>query len=207
MNWYGLHKKAAAWYQFGDTVTLYHGTNERNLREILATGLIVPPNPEQVAKDVLARYGFTEADVPRYVWEEDVKYRRSTPYVYCTTYKDQAKMYAAGAAHGGEIENSITKNIARWLESEKKGVPKMPTYRPVLITLELPWGKAKFNRTTDEMKEIIVRMNDWVNRHDGKIPFAPEGATLYDELNEINLEAVLTEPTPASYITAWEMLV
>ncbi len=207
MNWYGLHKKTAAWYQFGDTVTLYHGTNDRNLKSILSSGMIMPPDPIQIANDVLARYGLTKSDVPRYVWEEEVKYRIKTPYVYCTTYKAQAKMYAAGAAHGGEIENSITKNIARWLESEGRDFSAQPTYRPVVITLELPWAKARFHRSIEEMREVVVKMGQWVNEHNGRIPFAPPGATLYDELEEINNEAVLTEPLPASYITGWEVLV
>ena len=109
MNWY---KKAALWYEFKPTVTLYHGTNQKFLPLILKEGL-KPIQPQQLINSIFEQYNLNKSNMPDYLWKYELNYRQNNPRIHLTTSKDQASSYAQSTANTGygEFEHIIIKNI------------------------------------------------------------------------------------------------
>lgn len=202
MSWY---VKAEAWHQFGPTITLYHGTNERNMESIRQAHAIVPPDPDKIIDRVLRQYGFTRGDVPNYIWRNELVYREGKRSIFCSTSKDTASRYAQSHKYGGEIENSVTNLLVAWATMEKvKQIEPEPS-RGIVLTIEIPWEKTQHWRSMDELREVYKNMEALSQKPNFKL-YNPPGWTLKDELDSIDFEVRVTEPIPMELITKWEFV-
>jgi len=188
MNWY---KKADMWYKFALTITLFHGTTEDNMKSILQDGL-KPFDPEETIDKTLKEYGFIRQDVPSYIWEEELRYRKTTPHIYLTTSKQQAKEYADTSY--GEFQRTIVDRLIEWQKKKGKTLQK-PESKPVVITIDLPWDMVKGRNDLKEIyNNIIYHKDDLIEKHE----------TLENFLDSITYEFTSDKPIPKEYIVKWE---
>jgi hypothetical protein len=192
MNWY---KKAEQWYRFAPTITLYHGTTEDNLRSILKEGF-KPFSPDQALEEILQEYGFSKNTVPEWIWKYELEYRKQKPYIFFTTSKKQAKAYASKSY--GEFKNSIVDVLKQW--KKEQGVEiKKKTYKPVIITIDVPW---KFVQSDIDLKNIYQNIINHKKYIEEKL--SHKNKTLEDYLSSMSLEFFAKNPIPTKYITNWE---
>lgn len=188
MNWY---KKADSWYKFAPTITLYHGTTEANLKSILQEGL-KPFDPEKTVDETLGEYGFTRQNVPYYIWEQELRYRKQTPHIYLTTSKEQAKQYSDKSY--GEFKRSIIDLLIEWQKEQGKIIQK-PESKPVVITIDIPWEAVKGRADLKEVYERVINIKDeLLKKHE----------TLEGFLESIPYEFIADKPIPKEYMVNWE---
>lgn len=195
MNWY--KKSQSEWFNLAPSITLYHGTSEKNLQSILKEGL-QPISPDKIADQILQNAGYDRSSVPEYIWQGELKYRQEDPRIHLTTYKKQAADYARSAAKGhGEFSYIILQYLNEWLEEQKKEKVPMDTSKPVVLTIELPWNKVKSHKSFEEYKEIVERIKD-------NPSFLDEGQSAEDYMKTIAYEFSTAETIPLEYVKKWE---
>jgi len=190
MNWY---KKAEQWYKFAPTLTLYHGTTERNLLSITKNGF-KPFNPEEVIDQTLWEYGYTRDMVPEWIWKDELNYRKDRPYIFFTTSKKQAKSYADKSY--GEFQSSIANALIAWRKEGGISLSKKE-YKPVVVTIDVPWEMVDGHKSVAELKEIYQNI---LSKQDSLLG----DETLEEFLNNIGYEYWAKNPIPKEYITEWE---
>ena len=193
-NWY---KKAAAWYKFDSSITLYHGTNENNLRSILKNGFNVF-EPDNLIFQILSKYNLSKKDIPEYIWKRESDYRKEVPYIYFTTSKEQARQYAKSSTQAGEFENNVFQLLKKWLEIEKQIKIEAPIYKPVVITIDVPWAKVKTHKSMTELKEII---NNILKNKDELLM---ENETVEDFLSNLAFEFMISGHLSKEFIVRYE---
>jgi hypothetical protein len=195
-TWY---KTAAEWFKMEPTITLYHGTNERNLRKIQEEGF-KSFKPKSFVDEILGRYGMTRADVPDYIWQSELNYRKQNPNIHFTTSRSQAQAYAEGAAYGGEFETNVVKLLRDWMKEEKGIDIEVPEERPVVITVNLPWDYVKTHKSMDELKQVVSNV---VNNQENLLD---EWQTLEEFLSDVAYVFIAQEEIPPDYIVNTEFL-
>jgi hypothetical protein len=196
MNWY---KKAEEWHKFTPTITLYHGTNDNILNKILKNGFI-PVKPDLLVEQILNKYNLTKKDIPEYIWKGEYLYRKEKPYLHFTTSKEQAKSYAKSSILAGEFEGNILRLLRAWLKQNKKINIEIPEYKPIIITIDVPWEKVKSHKSMSELKEIVQNVLKSEN------DFLMEGETVNDFLNNLEFEFMISEPLSKEFIKKYELV-
>jgi len=192
MNWY---KKAELWYEFSDTITLYHGTTDQNLKSILQEGHIKPFDPNTAINEILNEYNFIKDNVPEWIWKYELDYRKNTSHIYFTTSKQTAKQYADKSY--GEFKNTIISNLIEWQRQENNIIQKKE-YKPIIITIDVPWNMVEGQHDIMELKSIYEGIIKNTNT------LLEQNQSLEDFLLEINFEYVAKKPIPKEYIIKWE---
>jgi hypothetical protein len=195
-NWY---KRAAEWYKFAPSVTLFHGTNENSLQTILKNGFN-SIKPETLINQILSKYNLSKKDIPDYIWKEELNYRKENPYIHFTTSKEQAKEYARNSLQAGEFENTIIQLLKEWLEKEKQIKIDIPVYKPVVITVDVPWDKVKTHKSMSELKEVI---NNVIKNKDELLM---ENESIEAFLSNLGFEFMISDTLPKDYIIKYDFI-
>ncbi|MCK9458435.1 MAG: hypothetical protein M0R80_02180 [Proteobacteria bacterium] len=142
------------WYEFKDTVELYHGTSSA-LLPIIKTNGLVPPDEclESYAIKIIKSYGVAASpQLMEWIHKYAISSRANEPnnkianVIYLTPKFENAKNYAKSThKFGGEMAADIWRAI-NVIESKKRGLPKMqeiipPIYKeshPVVLEVEIP---------------------------------------------------------------------
>ena len=180
------------WWEFGDTMTLYHGTSDQMLDKISKEGLKAPINAVDYAIEVLKDYEdqinlkkmteLVKQDVGGYRGFEPGEKSKS---VYFHLDFDRAAQYAeAYAEHGGEIAYQVFNIVKRYAAVQ---MPRWVNAKPVVLIVEVPY--------------------DWVNHygHDFKTIYqnvTKSGSVNTKELDDISthIEARIERDIPPSMI-------
>jgi hypothetical protein len=194
INWYRLSE---AWYHFGPTITLYHGTNNKALEDISRNG-ILPVQVEKAVAEAVKQFGYDPMDVPTWIWQGELSYRKNVPEIHLTTLKSQAIAYAQGSHYGGEIGTSVTNNMIAWLKENGKQA-SVPPLSPVVLTVELPWEKIQ---EWNSLRENLVGAHDRMKEAIEAGHF--RGSTLKEELESIAWQIKVSSPIEKRYIVSWE---
>jgi hypothetical protein len=203
-TWYNHFKKASnEWYNFSPVITLYHGTNDDVLRRIFNDKMILPPSPEKIVDRVLNNFELTRTEVPEYVWGSQVKMREGMPYIFCSINKQTAVNYARSMEYGGEIETMTTKAILEWADENRISLAHPKKNVPVVLTIDLPWEKVKFWHGVEHLKNIVEKVQEDIDSNEHVSPSA-KNTMLQNELEEINLEVMISEPIPIEFISKIE---
>lgn len=147
------------WFEFKETVTLYHGTSSALVPKLKTEG-IKPPDEslEAYALKIIKSYG-KEPSPPLIDWilknslsmRSDNPAHKTSNVIYLSPKFQQAEGYATSYYQfGGEIASEIWRAI-NVIESKKKGLPHMekivppiyPDAHPVVIEVEIPYAWAK----------------------------------------------------------------
>lgn len=192
-----IYKIADSWDKFAPTITLYHGTTDNILNSILQNGF-KPFNAGNKIDEILARYGFSRKDVPDYIFFSEFRMREKQPYIYFTTYKEQAALYAQKPF--GEFETSIVDLLNRWLKEKGKKQVEIIPYKPVVITVDAPWELFKSHKQgIEEYKDIYERYK----MHNEK--YKKTGDDNFEEYaSDIAFEFWIDQPLSKEYIVDWE---
>ena len=154
------------WYEFKDTVVLYHGTSSVLLPIIKTKGL-EPPDEclEEYALKVIKSYGVAASpQLMEWIHRHIISLRANGPnnkignVIYLTPKFDTAKGYAESThKFGGEMASDIWRAI-NVIESQKRGLPKMqeiipPIYKeshPVVLEVDIP---SKWMKTYHDLEQ------------------------------------------------------
>lgn len=108
---------------------VYHGTRV-NRHTILREGL-KRPDYNKLIDETLARYGYTRKNVPEWIWENELDYRKweyqqfspeFQPHIAFSLSYDQAKNYAF---MGGEFEYLLIYHLFLWKTSDSEGLTSL----------------------------------------------------------------------------------
>jgi hypothetical protein len=193
------------WYEFQETVTLFHGTSSAFADKIRIEGI---QPPDEKLEDYAARIAkpLFGGNVPPAVWQsllntinsirKDSDINKVSNVIYLSTAYDEAASYAK-AYHevGGEIAHDVYMKAMIYSKEQGKPQPRKPLEgsKPIVVEVEVPYSWMKsYYRDLKHKKDMIDRWYD---------P-ADKGFRDYKHYMDTNaFEVRVLQPIPPSMIT------
>lgn len=206
-NWYAQLKVAMPrWYDFKETLTLYHGTSSALLPIIQQEG-IKPPDAElmRFAISVVTSY-FPDATPNNHkydaIWNLVKKHAISfrdhqhlttggSAIFLSPTFEQAAGYSKFTAPHGGEIAYEIYRYVKWFCETKKLPVPppRFSEARPIVLEVEVPYNWLNGEKSGPNTPAKLREMYDRIKKlHDD--PNTPQ-TELIKSLKEEGLEAFM----------------
>lgn len=203
------------WWHGGDTVTLYHGTSEGLLDQIMTEGL-QPYSPSVAGREIIHQFIPPEHQAEVLAeWEAQQKHayelelRTPSGEIYLTPDPGQAVRYAnTSYLQGGEERMCAFGEVRNWYRHHGMAIPDYPFegYGPVVLELEVPIELANPKRHEGTYPKLLAYAKElWKGHTPIKILGDPENETFeehYDRRGGGEIETIAVDPLAPSYITA-----
>ena len=203
----------AKWHEFGDSVTLYHGTSSALVDRMQKEG-IKPPKKDFVgyAMEVVEHYlGRVPEDIKQQIFStistrKDTASSKVENVIYLASEYREAESYAGYTFRfGGEIHAEMWRICNNWMARQKD--PQNPDYnsvhvkpryddsRPVVLEVEVPYS---WMLTYNDLRKTFQGYLDLWKRNEKT--YKQQFRTFEDFLDEQGFEVRIAETIPPSMI-------
>lgn len=205
------------WYDFKETVTLYHGTSTAFTEDIKRDGL-KPPQDDllnyglQIAKRYMSKVppALIKKIKEGLLIRTDTNNHQLFKAIYLTPdFKGAAGYAQAYYKYGGEIAHTIWREINIW-KNKEQGVeitgnndpiliqPIHQHHQPIVLEIEISWNWMKtFHDLRKKFDRAVTSWEDYEKTH-----YEKEGKTFNDYIHNWveDFEIRVTEPIPPNMI-------